>query len=153
YLRGSLPRGEAVEGISDIDSFAVIHGEGTKLDLNWIRPFETDIRRKYPFVANVEFHFFPYDTLLHSPTTLTRRFIIEALSLCIYGEDLSPQIQRFKPTLAIAYAFHGQIQRDVDTAKQGFRDIRNPPQIRQGCTWIMKRLLRTGFCLFMQEEN
>lgn len=153
YLRGSIPRGEAVQGISDLDTLAVTLPGPEPLDLSWIGPFKSTFLKKYPFVSDVEFQFFPLDSLLNAPSDLTRRFIVKTLSVCLYGEDLSAKIRPFKPDLSVAYAFHGGIQQDVAMALIGFRQVKNPAQIRQGCTWIMKRLLRAGFSLFMTEEK
>ena len=153
YLRGSVPRGEGIEEVSDIDSFAVVYGEPREWDMSWIQAFETHFKKKFPFVTYVEFRFVPYEKIVNDPEFFIYRFIIKVLSVCIYGEDLSPLLPRFKPTLPIAFAFHGNVFEVLKKASQEISRTDDSSQIRRWCAWVMKRLLRTGFGLVMEKEN
>ncbi len=153
YLRGSIPRGEAREGISDIDSFAVVHGKVEDLDMTWIPQFRREFKKEFPFVTYVEFNFFPLELLLNSPGYLTPRFNIKALSVCIYGEDLAAKIPKFKPSLKLAFHFHGNVTDVILGTIEKMKKIDDPEKIKQGCGWVMKRIIRTAFGLVMEKEK
>src|SRR4030095_10458932 len=153
YLRGSVPLGRAVEGISDVDTFAVAAEETPNEALSWIHSARENLKQKYPFVSNFEFHLLPLAGLLKSYGYLSYRFIIKNLSVCLYGEDLSGRLPRYKPTLSIAWAFHGNIGEVVGNAIKGIESAEDPKRVQTLCTWVMKRILRTGFSIFMEEER
>lgn len=153
YLRGSLPRGKAIEGISDIDTFAVINTRAGNLDFSWIEPLRKELLQKYPFVSDVEFHFILHQKVLRELGYLSYRFIIKNLSLCLEGEDLAPALPRYKPGLNIAFAFHGNIQEVLSQAKEKIQNSVNDEATRRRCQWVMKRILRTGFSMLMGKEK
>jgi len=47
YLRGSVAKGTAVAGVSDIDTFAVIFGEREAIDRSWIAAFQQRMAVQY----------------------------------------------------------------------------------------------------------
>lgn len=60
YLRGSVPAGTAIKGVSDIDCFAILDMSEEKLqtiDLSWIEVQKAKLREKHPFVTKFEFFF------------------------------------------------------------------------------------------------
>jgi tRNA A-37 threonylcarbamoyl transferase component Bud32 len=153
YLRGSVPRGNAIEGVSDIDSLAVIHGNLKSLDLSWVPKVVSDLKIQFPFCPYPEFDFIPYENLLNDEGFFSRRFIIKVLSACIYGEDLAPKFPKFKPSSRIAFYFHGNIEQVLKQAAQRIETYLDPEQIRGQCAWVMKRILRTGFGLTIEREG
>jgi hypothetical protein len=83
----------------------------------------------------------------------SRRFAIKVLSACFYGEDLVPKIPKFKPKLEIAFYFHGNIEQVVEQAIQRIQSSSQSDQVKVHCTWVMKRLLRTGFGLTIEKAK
>jgi|GEM_PF-331300 len=153
YIRGSVARGEGIEGVSDIDSLAVVYGNPNSLDLSWVQKSQKSFKERFPFSPYVEFDFVPYESLLREKGYFSRRFIIKVLSTCVYGEDLAAQISKFRPSLNIAFFFHGNINQVLNQAMQKIRDSTQPDQIRAHCAWVMKRILRTGFGLTIEKEQ
>lgn len=153
YLRGSIPRGEAIPEISDLDSFAVIQGNPQDLNLSWLSSTMEKLKRGFPFVTYFEFRFVGLKDLLSNPGFLSYRFIIKCLSLCIYGEDLASQISPFKPSLRLGFCFHGNIAEILEGVRRRMNDIEDPQKIKEGCAFVMKRMVRTGFSLVMEEAG
>jgi len=153
YLRGSLPRGEAFEGISDIDTFSIVDRVPDVSELAWIPDFKRSMKKKFPFIGDIEIHFFPYESLVHALGYLSLRFTIKHLSACLWGEDLSEQFPRFKPSLKIAFAFHGFLGREIRETLSWLSEPRPPRGVQKACSWIMKRIVRTGASILMEQEN
>jgi hypothetical protein len=49
YRRGSVAKGTAIAGVSDIDTFAVVFGEGRVVDRSWSAAFQQRMAVQYPF--------------------------------------------------------------------------------------------------------
>ena len=153
YLRGSVPRGEAIEGVSDIDSLAVIKGDPGQYPYQWVPGAIEKFKKQFPFSAYVEFDFLPLEGLLEKSEYYSSRFILKSLSACIYGEDLAKKIPRFGPTLEIAFSLYGNFPEVLSKAKKLISKSKGKEETKYWCVWIMKRILRTGSSLVIEKEK
>lgn len=153
YLRGSLPRGLAVTGVSDVDTFAVLKDEAEGYDFSWVRRAGKDLRRKHPFVSNFEFFFLRRKDLMEASDHFSYRFVLKTLSVCLFGEDLAASIPPFKPGLKLAIALHGNLENEIERALTVFRASPHPRERMETCRWIMKRWLRGGAAMLMDTEK
>lgn len=153
YLRGSIPQGKALGRLSDLDSFAILQNKISARELIWVREAQKKLAEQFPFVLHFEFHFYPLKEVLEDKGFLSIRFLIKCLSLCIVGEDLAPAIEPFKPSLELARAFYGNISEVLTHVLNKLRGISDVDEIKSGCAFIMKRLIRTGFGLTMGKEG
>lgn len=172
YIRGSVARGHAIEGISDVDSFAVIRGMHEPPDFSWVPRLNRELKTHSPFCNGVEVVCLPYEELLdQNEEELTSwRMILKTQSVCIYGEDLSDSLPRFKPGPG-TFTHAADLRKDIQKFSDGLRAIRiakkfpyggrllkrfgiDPEQLpMSGCQWVMKRIVRTGFEIVMEEER
>ncbi|MFO0955329.1 MAG: hypothetical protein U0526_02220 [Candidatus Saccharibacteria bacterium] len=147
YIRGSLVRGTAVEGVSDIDGLVLVNGDPKDIDWSWRRQFATDLRDKYPFVMGVDFGQASVDSVLHGEQKV-RAFLIKTLSACAAGEDISDQLQRVKPgrgALIARWNFEKIIQPDYFTEPN--------ITLKHKTKWLGKQILRAGMELVMEDEQ
>ena len=147
YIRGSLVRGTAVEGVSDIDGLVLLHGDPKEVDWSWRRQFAAELRDKYPFVMGVDFGQASVDSVLHGEQKV-RAFLIKTLSACAAGEDISDQLPKVKPgreALIARWKFEEHIRPDYFT---------NPNEpLRHKTKWLGKQILRAGMELVMEDEQ
>lgn len=145
YLRGSVAKGEAIESISDIDTYIVVDLPNEDIDRSWATPFKKDLIKKYPFVSDVELIITPLAGL---EDRKGQKIMIKTQSVCLYGEDLAKQLASIKPGISSEqHARH--IERDIDETKKELQKDLEDWEIKRECTWIMKRILRTGCELVM----
>lgn len=153
YLRGSVPRGKAVEEISDLDSIVVIKAEHAQsVDLSWFDEFSKAFITKYPFVSEVELRWVNYGSLLNPEKLQNVRIQLSIYGVCIYGEDIIPNLPRLKPgrdTIIHAPTIDDQVK----AALKKFEQRKTSEGIKAACTWIMKAFLRTGCELVMEREQ
>lgn len=159
YLRGSVPRGQAIPGISDVDTFAVVLGDREALDLSWKREFQEFITSKYSFCQGVELTLIPltdiFQTPRHRPNPI--QLLIKTQSLCIFGESSREILPGIKPGIdATIQAW--TIRRDITKVMEDLQALENDGTcderfVQKVCSWIMKRILRTGFELVMEREG
>jgi len=155
YVRGSVPHGLAVEGVSDVDCYVVVRGSLDTLDRSWISAACEKLDAEFPFQTGIEIQPFSLDALLGpKPEPLYRviQFSIGTNCVCVYGDDLSPRLPRFKPGREIAVRC-ANFRRELSEALSELSSHPGPEATRERCAWIMKRLLRTGFEVVMQREQ
>src|SRR3989344_7430449 len=80
YVRGSVAKGEAVDGISDIDTIALVSLSKNHINTKWAEDFNLKIVSKYPFVEKVEI-------LASSPEQVDRKnavhIMLKTQTICV----------------------------------------------------------------------
>lgn len=133
YIRGSVSKGEAVKGISDVDTFAYITSSTSQINREWIKSFEKETITKYSFCNGIELIVDSIDNAKYN-----RLFILQ--SVCVYGHDLTVELPKIKmgdEVLSHIYSFSNDLNLFDNMEK-------SPDQIKQFCVWFMKRFIRTG---------
>jgi hypothetical protein len=170
YVRGSVARGLARESISDVDSFAVVRREVA--DLSWTAEVEKEVRQRFAFCAGAELVCLVHEDLLRGADDYhaSWRMILKTQCVCVYGEDLAARLPDYKPgpeTVVHATELRRHVERMTDdlrallfltrlpfgerlfrTSGGGYRAL-----VSLGCAELMKRIVRTGFELVMEEER
>jgi len=152
YLRGSVAKGTAVEGISDIDTFAVVNKKGTNCDKTWRKAFQKQMSEKYPFQTGIEIWCIPYQELCHEPKAHSLRVMVKTQCICLHGEDIASQLLTYKPGKDFIVHSHS-IQADIQEILDLLQTQQSQQDILSACQWIMKRIVRTGFEWVMIQEN
>lgn len=146
YLRGSLPRGFAIDRISDLDSFALIRKDRIRWQkATWADDFNVKIKKDYVFVQDIELMLSSFNkTLFEVNPRLS--MVLKTQSLCIFGEDTIPSLPRFKPDKSMMLNFRW-LENDLNifSEKKDIQDI--------DCQEIMKTIIRSGFELVMERIN
>jgi hypothetical protein len=153
YVRGTVSRGEAIEGISDIDTFAVITKKPEVIDRSWVKEARKELEEKYSFSTGIEIDFISYDELFEGDELFNDRFTIKTQSACVYGEDLAQKIEPFRAELKTASHFHRNLEKVLENTKKGIANNPDKEDIKEWCRWVMKRIIRAGFVLVMDKEQ
>lgn len=178
YVRGSVARGCAVEGVSDVDALAVTVGNFKEADHQRVMASRRAIEVAYPFCKGVELRCISHD-LVFRPTSLpvgletNWKMIIKTQCVCVLGQDLATELPKCRPgTEMVMHAF--DIRNDIETMSDFLRAIRFLYRLPLGLLllkwlgvenqrvtaettrvirWTMKRILRTGFEVVMEKEQ
>ena len=144
YIRGSVAKGEAVEGVSDIDTFSYVDLSKEELkENNTNRDMRKHIEEKYDFVEDIEMGAFP---LSYIPDD----YIILNQSLCVFGEPISiPKLKVGKEMAIHSPTFHNRFKWFAKFLHKDESEEEN----KKGCVWLMKGLLRVGFELTMERSQ
>ncbi len=149
YVRGSASRGEAIDGMSDLDMMVVVReylGEKQKSELDSVR---RNLEKCYPFCRGIE-----TSVKLLEPLESRQNpnwFLIKVYSVCVYGQDLANVLPAVKPGRSMV--LHALDVREellaiilkFENGEYAFTAGR--------CVWMMKRLLRSGAELVMEREQ
>ena len=152
YLRGSVPRGTAVEYHSDLDAVCVTRSP-PPLPPSLHAAIQARVRAAHPFCTGVDLRIITHDRLLTPGRSAALQFLLKTQSLCIAGEDITENwpsfgLQQARITL-----------QGLTTSLAGTRaSLTRQPGIgadecEQLCRWIAKKIVRAGFELVAERER
>ena len=148
YIRGSVARGLAIDFISDLDTLCIINLPIEKLDTSWATSYKMKVNNKYDFINGIEQKIISINELFNNNNiSNSLRFHIKTQSKCIYGENLTSQINpmKFDDSISIHKSF---LKNDIEDV---LSTIDNEDQLTliETCSWIMKRIPRSAFEVVM----
>ena len=154
YVRGSIAKGLAVEGTSDIDSFTVLK-PGCEQDFSyeavkvWAETVEQNVKEKFPFVTGVEIGLETFEEAQNRENPYA--LILKMEAACVYGEDVANEIAPYKPGPDMAFQtkyFRSHLETFL-SEYPAEPEVDKPEFIN----WMMRRFLRLGMELVMAEEQ
>ena len=155
YIRGSVAKGDAVDFVSDLDSFAVKKVEAGK-GPETLAEFSDEMKKRFPFCNHIEIVAIDIHETKSIPPKRTRSIIEELIktqSRCVFGEDLSDKIEAFKLSEMKGHSLYIEKEVFEDLPNYMEEDQQEPEELKANCMWIMRRLLRGSFDLVMEREN
>lgn len=154
YIRGSVAKANAIDFGSDLDSFAITHSDVEKdLDDDL---FQETMRSEFPFCTGIEISTNSIADLSRIPPKRTRSIMQELIkvhSRCVFGEDLSPTIEKFRIEEMLGHGLYLTDEVKTLLPKIIDEDKDNAEELKSICTWIMKRVVRASFDLVMIKEQ
>lgn len=153
YVRGSVPLGEAVEEVSDVDTFALVYPDGREFVLwervSWEDELWQSIRERDGRVAGIEAATATFDEQLREKNT-GLAMLIQTQSVCLYGQDISAGLGRFRPGPEMMLDYSR-----LRPTLSGFREKTKESGLvtESDCKSVLKRIIRTGFDLVMEREG
>ncbi len=146
YLRGSIVRGCLVDGLSDLDTFAIVKGNGKRWEnAYWANALNTFLTKNYDFVSEVELMLSSVndEIIFENPNVA---MMIKTQSLCVFGDDLGNSIQNYKPDKSMMLNYRW-VESDylefIEKNKVSNEELKN----------FIKVLIRAGFELVMEMEG
>lgn len=149
YVRGSVPRGLAVEGISDLDLICLLHDRNTEPDRGTTRTAEIErpFLERHPFVGELEVVITDEDEYLGMAQG---QFTVKVRGLLLHGEDMAPGIHKFRPDRELARALDYSLEDSINFFRKSAADGSVPSG---GVRWMAKRLLRTGMSAVVERAG
>lgn len=152
YVRGSIARDTAFEGISDIDCVCLLHDDPTEIDLGYIDALECHAQSKFVFCTGVEIYLCNGDSMLYNQNISGMRFLIKVTARCIFGRDISDELCEYT-FKSIPLTDTSYIIDSLKFLEETFiRDISNEDTLRI-CRWIMKCLIRFSYEINVIDET
>lgn len=148
YLRGSVPKGNGIEGVSDLD-LIVLTEKGNEQVAELVNEKIVD---EFPGLKGCEISFHSVKGLGELTSFSIIPFMLKTSSLCVYGKDVAKAIPRFKPDRALANDHLIQLENHINQAKTELVGNEDDEDIADCCGWIMKIIVRSGLALVMEKE-
>lgn len=147
YVRGTVARGLALEGVSDLDSFALVSRGPEGLDLSWTGRVAEHLHTRHPYVSSVELECVDCNEIGSTERFSELDLLMVTQTACIWGENIVPYLPRYKPGILVANSDISQIKPDIEEAIIGLDVDPSTQNTRYWCRRIAKNIIRGGFSL------
>ncbi|MFG2140887.1 nucleotidyltransferase [Streptomyces sp. NPDC048650] len=149
YLYGSIPRGTATPGVSDLDLQLALHDEPTEADRADARAIEATLDRAYPQIDGVGILLTSRRVLLSDIERHDAGFFLACLCTPLLGNDLAEQLPRYRPTALLARETNGDLALVLPRWRAKAAEAATDADRRTLSRGVGRRIVRTGFTLIM----
>lgn len=149
YLYGSVPRGTAVPGTSDLDMLLALRGEPAAADRVIARRLEGELDACFPQIDGAGILLYSTDTLLSDIERHDLGWFVACLCTPLAGEDLAARLPRYRPTSLLARETNGDLGDLLPRWRDSLGEARTEASRRALARGVGRRLVRTGFTLVM----
>ncbi|MGV9677560.1 hypothetical protein ACWDSJ_19990 [Nocardia sp. NPDC003482] len=149
YLYGSVPRGTAVEGLSDLDLLLAMHAEPTDTDRADATAISTELDAAHPEINGAAILFATTTTLLSDLERHDLGWFVACLCTPLLGDDLATHLPRYRPTTLLARETNGDLHLLLPTWAERRAACRTDAERTRLTRQISRRTVRTGLTLVM----
>ncbi|MBJ7901719.1 nucleotidyltransferase domain-containing protein [Streptomyces sp. DSM 110735] len=150
YLYGSVPRGTAREGRSDLDLLIALRAEPTEADRTLAHALGADLDRAYDAIDGVGTLLYARERLLSGRERHDLGWFLACLCTPLLGDDLAALLPRYRPTSLLARETNGDLARLLPRWRTLIAGAPDTEEARRPLVRFMSRhLVRTGFTLVM----
>lgn len=149
YLYGSIPRGTARPGTSDLDALAVLHTHPDRTEQERTRTLERELDTAFTQVDGG-------GILLDSVPTLTSAlerhdggFFVACLCTPLHGPDLAEHLPAYRPTTLLARETNGDLHLAIPRWHTRIAHATTETERRRLNRSVSRRLTRAAFTLVM----
>ncbi|VXC00567.1 DNA polymerase beta domain protein region [Exiguobacterium sp. 8H] len=114
YLYGSIGRGTAVAGQSDLDLTVLVHED---VDATELVEQTEQLLMQHPEVIKIDYDIGRLDVALDPANRFEWGFWLRHLCTCVDGEDVSIQFPRMKPDVRVSEALNQDLISSIEAAK------------------------------------
>jgi hypothetical protein len=153
YLYGSVVRGNAVPGRSDIDVIAMLLAVPVEEDRVRADRVERALVERFPVLCSAGVGLTHLQEVRSPAQRYGLQVLLRELAVCICGEDLRPGLPRTKPSAAVAAGFHDDTHAVLARARQTLGTSTDPELIRRACRMASRRMVQVAFAVVMARER
>ncbi|MEU0008089.1 nucleotidyltransferase domain-containing protein [Streptomyces sp. NPDC006314] len=154
YLYGSIPRGTARVGRSDLDLFVALGEEPGEADREAVRVLGKTVDKEFPQIDGVGTLLYGRDRLLSELERYDLGWFVACLCTPLLGDDLAAYLPRYRPDSLLARETNGDLARWLPHWRERIEQARDTEEARRPLVRFMSRhLVRTGFTLVMPRWN
>ncbi|WP_405617566.1 nucleotidyltransferase [Streptomyces sp. NBC_00076] len=149
YIYGSIPRGTAIPGVSDLDLQLALHHEPTEADRAAAEDVEAALDDAFPQINGVGILLTSTRALLSELERHDAGFFLACLCTPLLGPDLAEQLPRYRPTTLLARETNGDLGLVLDRWRTRAAEAATDADRRVLSRGAARRIVRTGFTLVM----
>ncbi|MFI8090952.1 nucleotidyltransferase domain-containing protein [Streptomyces sp. NPDC086080] len=154
YLYGSVPRGTARVGRSDLDLLVALHGEPTARDRDAARAMEDRLNGAFPQIDGVGTLLYARERLLSELERHDLGWFVSCLCTPLCGEDLAGLLPRYRPDALLARETNGDLALLLPRWRERIAGADGTEEaLRPLVRFMSRHLVRTAFTLVMPRWN
>ncbi|MFE7653537.1 nucleotidyltransferase domain-containing protein [Streptomyces bottropensis] len=152
YLYGSIPRGRARPGRSDLDLLLVLRGEPAEADRAAARSLDEALDARFPQIDGAGTLLVCRAQVLSDLERYDLGWFLACLCTPLLGEDLARELPRYRPDSLLARETNGDLALHLPRWRARLAAADDDARRRLVRGWS-RRLVRTGFTLVMPQWN
>ncbi|WP_189826998.1 MULTISPECIES: nucleotidyltransferase domain-containing protein [Streptomyces] len=149
YLYGSVPRGTARPGRSDLDVLLALHAEPTEADRADARRIGEALDARFPQIDGVGELLFGEAVLTSELERYDMGWFVACLCTPLIGPDLGERLPRYRPDGLLARETNGDLIDVLPRWRELLASARSEEEFRRLDRNFSRRLVRTGLTLVM----
>lgn len=149
YLYGSIPRGTALPGVSDLDVLLAMHRDPTAADRARKAEVERRLDESFGIINGAGILLYSAATLLSDLERHDLGFFVACLCTPLFGPDLAALLPRYRPTPLLARETNGDLGLAIPGWRTRVASILPDTERTRLTRGISRRLVRSGFTLVM----
>jgi hypothetical protein len=149
YLYGSIPRGTAVPGVSDLDVLLALRHEPVPAERATASAMERTLDARFPQIDGAGILLSSTATLLSELERYDLGWFIACLCTPLLGDDLGRQLPRYRPTSLLARETNGDLDDALRLWGRQLSAAGTDTDRLKLSRLVSRRLVRTGFTLVM----
>ncbi|MEU7411458.1 nucleotidyltransferase domain-containing protein [Streptomyces sp. NPDC042638] len=150
YVYGSIPRGTARVGRSDLDLLIALREEPADADRDAVRALGEAVDEEFGQIDGVGTLLHGRGRLLSEPERYDLGWFVACLCTPLLGEDLAEYLPRYRPDSLLARETNGDLARWLPRWRERIEGAQDTEEARRPLVRFMSRhLVRTGFTLVM----
>lgn len=148
YLYGSVGRGNAVFGESNLDLSIIVKTTLSEAEEATLNQLERNICCRYEAISKLECDVGSYAQAMVA-NEYEWQFWLKHMCICVWGDDLREGISPYKPSLKVGLEMNKDIRRRLLTTLKRLNDNN---YLAEGKS-IAKKVLRTHYALYSEMDN
>ncbi|MEU6354611.1 nucleotidyltransferase domain-containing protein [Streptomyces sp. NPDC047072] len=153
YLYGSIPRGTARVGISDLDLLVVLRDEPTDADREAVRVLGAALDGEFPEIDGAGVLLESRTRVLSDLERYDLGWFVACLCTPLLGDDLAEHLPRYRPDSLLARETNGDLALLLPRWRHRIETATDPAELRRMVRFMSRHLVRTGFTLVMPRWN
>jgi hypothetical protein len=149
YLYGSVPRGTAVPGVSDLDLLLALRDEPSPADRTVADGLENLLDARFPQINGAGIELASTAALLSDLERHDLGWFVACLCTPLIGADLAPQLPRYRPTSLLAQETNGDLGDLLPRWRGQLSETSTTAGLQALSRRVTRRIVRTGFTLVM----
>ncbi|CDT87802.1 nucleotidyltransferase domain-containing protein [Vibrio coralliirubri] len=149
YLYGSVPRGTAIIGRSDLDVSIVLTTPIGQKEKGVFKLLSDTIPKAYPQVSKLDIDPGFLRNVLQPKEKYHWQFWLKHCCCCIWGNDLSIKFPRYKPSNEIAQALNGDLSTFLKQMTPNFKTMTDADVVKV----IGKKLVRATYYFVAEQDG
>ena len=149
YLYGSIPRGTAVPGVSDLDLLLALRDGPTDADRADAAALGAGLDADFAQIDGAGVLLFGAETLLSELERYDLGWFLACLCTPLLGEDLGQKLPRYEPTSLLARETNGDLGLWLPRWSERAAAAATDDERKALCRFVSRKVVRTGFTLVM----
>ncbi len=154
YVYGSVARGNAVKGKSDLDLLVVFNAKPDSSEQAEVKQLAEKLSASVrPSLREVGIEVTDLKEVTSPENLYGWGAYVAIFCLCIWGEDLAKTFPRFKLTPEIAFGFNGDIEAAVQKFTEQIRSEDDDEKLLLLCSQMSRKLIRTSYSMILSRTQ